>query len=130
LGEGGALVIAAIDARMGEIYFGTFARDASGLVTPFDSEQLARPDAVVLRDGRDCIGVGTGFAADDGALVKALGGRLLRHDASALPHAADVVRLAARAFANGEAVAPEHIDPAYLRDKVALTLVEQRAARG
>jgi tRNA threonylcarbamoyladenosine biosynthesis protein TsaB len=51
-------------------------------------------------------------------------------DATALPHAADVARLAARAFANGEAVAPERIEPAYLRDKVALTLVEQRAARG
>jgi len=126
----GERTLAAIDARMGEVYFGAFARDADGLVTAIGAEQLARPDAVVLPDGRDWIGVGTGFAADDGMLVKTLDGRLLRHDATALPHAADLVRLAARAFENGEAVAPERIEPAYLRDKVALTLTEQKASRG
>jgi tRNA threonylcarbamoyladenosine biosynthesis protein TsaB len=46
-----------------------------------------------------------------------------------LPHAADVARLAAMAFARGEAVAPERLEPAYLRDKVALTLDEQQALR-
>jgi tRNA threonylcarbamoyladenosine biosynthesis protein TsaB len=50
-------------------------------------------------------------------------------DAAALPHAADVARLAAPAFARGEAVAPERIEPAYLRDNVALTLVQQQALR-
>ncbi len=128
--ERGASLLVAIDARMGEIYYGTFARDADGLVTVIDAEHLARPDAVVLRDGCEWIGVGTGFAADDGALVNILGASLSRCDANALPHAADVARLAQRAFENGEAVAPERIEPAYLRDKVALTLVEQKASRG
>lgn len=125
----GARILAAIDARMGEIYLGSFARDADGLVAAIDAERLARPDAVALPGGRDWFGVGSGFAADDGTLVKTLGDRLLRHDASVLPHAADVVRLAARAYANGEAVAPELAEPAYLRDKVALTLAEQQASR-
>jgi len=125
----GDRILAAIDARMGEIYLGSFTRDADGLVAAIDAELLARPDAVVLPDGRDWIGVGSGFAADDGALVKRLGERLLRHDASALPRAADVARLAVRAYANGEAIAPELVEPAYLRDKVALTLAEQRASR-
>jgi tRNA threonylcarbamoyladenosine biosynthesis protein TsaB len=128
-GEGDRM-LAAIGARMGEIYLGAFARDAEGLVVPIESEQLVRPDAVAPRIGSDWIGVGTGFDADNGALVRTLGESLAHVDATALPHAADVVRLAARAFANGEAVAPERIEPAYLRDKVALTLVEQRAARG
>lgn len=126
----GQRILAAIDARMGEIYLGSFARDADGLVAAIDAERLARPDAVALPEGRDWIGVGSGFAADDGALVKTLGDRLLRHDAAALPHAAGLVRLAARAYANGEAVAPELAEPAYLRDKVALTLAEQQASRG
>ncbi|HEV2608356.1 MAG TPA: tRNA (adenosine(37)-N6)-threonylcarbamoyltransferase complex dimerization subunit type 1 TsaB [Xanthomonadaceae bacterium] len=125
----GQRIVAAIDARMSEIYVGTFARAADGLVTAIDTERLARPDAIVLPEGRDWIGIGSGFAADDGALVKTLGDRLLRHDATALPHAADVVRLAARAYANGEAVAPELAEPAYLRDKVALTLAEQSEMR-
>ena len=127
-GDGGA-ILAAIDARMGEIYCAAFTHDADGLVAAFDVEQLVRPDAAVLSNGRDWIGVGSGFSADDGALVTSLGDRLLRCDPTALPHAADVARLAVRAFANGEAVAPEKLEPAYLRNNVALTLVEQQHAR-
>ena len=125
----GERILAAIDARMGEIYLGAFARDADGLVAAVDVERLARPDAVELHDDGHWVGIGTGFAADDGMLVKTLGVSLSRYDATALPHAADVARLAARAFARGEAIAPERAEPAYLRDKVALTLVEQKASR-
>jgi tRNA threonylcarbamoyladenosine biosynthesis protein TsaB len=46
-----------------------------------------------------------------------------------LPRAADVARLAAIAWVRGEAIAPDRLEPAYLRDKVALTLAEQRPAR-
>jgi len=46
-----------------------------------------------------------------------------------LPHAADVARLAALAYARGEAVSAERIEPAYLRNNVALTLAEQKALR-
>ena len=35
----------------------------------------------------------------------------------------------ALALARGEAIAPERLEPAYLRDNVALTLAEQVAAR-
>jgi tRNA threonylcarbamoyladenosine biosynthesis protein TsaB len=122
-------VLAAIDARMGEIYLGEFARDADGLVAPLRDERLARPDAVDFPDDGNWIGIGTGFAAEKGALVKALGSRLTRCEPDALPHAAAVAKLAARAFASGEAVAPERVEPAYLRDQVALTLAEQQASR-
>jgi tRNA threonylcarbamoyladenosine biosynthesis protein TsaB len=40
-----------------------------------------------------------------------------------------VARLAAAAFLRGEAVAPDRIEPAYLRNDVALTLVQQAASR-
>ena len=45
-----------------------------------------------------------------------------------LPHAADLARLAEAMWRRGEAVAPERVEPAYLRDKVALTLAEQGKA--
>ncbi|MGE8247359.1 MAG: tRNA (adenosine(37)-N6)-threonylcarbamoyltransferase complex dimerization subunit type 1 TsaB, partial [Stenotrophomonas maltophilia] len=41
----------------------------------------------------------------------------------------DVLALAVPAFQRGEGMAPERVEPAYLRDNVALTLVEQQAAR-
>ncbi len=131
----GASLIAAIDARMGEIYLGTFLRDAAALVEhalvePIDAERLARPAEVALPQDHAWVGIGSGFAADEGSLICTLGPLLLRHDATALPHASDVARLAVRGFARGEAVAPERVEPAYLRNNVALTLVEQQASRG
>ncbi|BCT91603.1 tRNA (adenosine(37)-N6)-threonylcarbamoyltransferase complex dimerization subunit type 1 TsaB [Lysobacter helvus] len=120
-------VLAAIDARMGEVYVGAF-RCEGGDARLVDHERVAKPDGVVLPDGT-WIGSGTGFGAVDGVLPRTLGDRLQAFDATALPHAADVARLAVHAFERGEAVAPERAEPAYLRDNVALTLVEQQAAR-
>ena len=73
--------------------------------------------------------MGTGFSAVDNALQSHLESQLVSVDASVLPHAADVARLAVAAYARGEAVAPERVEPAYLRDNVALTLEEQKALR-
>ncbi|HEU0153304.1 MAG TPA: tRNA (adenosine(37)-N6)-threonylcarbamoyltransferase complex dimerization subunit type 1 TsaB [Arenimonas sp.] len=116
--------LAAIDARMGEVYLGAFRRDADGLVSATGDERIVPPAAATLPAG-EVHGVGTGFGAEQGALVARLGARLRGFDANALPHAADLARLAARAYARGEAIAPDLLEPAYLRDKVALTLAEQ-----
>ena len=43
--------------------------------------------------------------------------------------AADVARLGAAAWTRGEAIAADALEPAYLRNKVALTLDEQAQAR-
>lgn len=121
-------VLAAIDARMGEVYVARYRRVA-GLLELQGSEQVLAPQAVALPAGVRCHGVGTGFAAADGVLVTHLGGALHSVDAAALPRACDVLTLAVPAFARGEGVAAERVEPAYLRDNVALTLVEQQAAR-
>jgi tRNA threonylcarbamoyladenosine biosynthesis protein TsaB len=122
-------VLAAIDARMGEVYLGRFVVDG-GLAEAVGDEWMATPASPgVPGDGR-LIGVGTGFSAVDAALVAALGHRLAHHEADALPHAIDVARLAARAYSRGEALQADSLEPAYLRDKVALTLAEQRAGKG
>jgi tRNA threonylcarbamoyladenosine biosynthesis protein TsaB len=118
-------VLAAIDARMGEVYLGWFRADAATGVHAVGPEWMARPDAVDI-DANTLVGIGTGFAAANGALAETLMSKLLLCDPVALPHAADLVRLGALAFARGEAVAPERVEPAYLRDKVALTLAEQQ----
>jgi len=120
-------VLAAIDARMGEVYAGTYAlRDGDAVAMA--AEAVARPESVEIADA-GWRGVGTGFAAADGALQRRLAHRLAQVDAAALPHAADVARLAAQAWTRGEALAPERVEPAYLRNNVALTLAEQQALR-
>lgn len=124
----GERILAAIDARMGEIYVAAFERDGVDL-RALNQEVVANPQTAVIPQGDEWHGVGTGFAAADGALQRRFAERLAQVDAAALPHAADVARLAALAFARGELMAPERVEPAYLRDNVALTIVEQKALR-
>jgi tRNA threonylcarbamoyladenosine biosynthesis protein TsaB len=125
----GERILAAIDARMGEVYVGAFARKGDELIA-ISTEIVCAPEAVALPDGEGgWQGVGTGFAAANGLLQQYLHAQLTSVDASALPHAADVARLAVAAYARGQAVAPERVEPAYLRNNVALTLEEQKALR-
>jgi tRNA threonylcarbamoyladenosine biosynthesis protein TsaB len=122
-------ILTAIDARMGEVYAGAFALQ-DGEPIALSPETVASPDYVELPgDDRDWRGVGTGFAAVDGLLATRLQRRLASVDASALPHAADLARLAVAAHGRGEALAPERVEPAYLRNQVALTLAQQQAKR-
>jgi len=89
---------------------------------------VAAPEKVDV-DGRVLVGVGTGFAAADGALAEGLMSKLVACDPVALPRASDLARIAALDFAAGRAIAPDQLEPAYLRDKVALTLAEQGKAK-
>ena len=121
----GANILAAIDARMGEIYVAAFRREGDSVI-PASDEVVVAPANYELPDGERWIGLGTGFAAADGALRSRFADRFMRIDATVLPHAADVARLGASAFENGGGLAPERLEPAYLRNNVALTLAEQR----
>lgn len=116
--------LAAIDARMGEVYLGEFVCGADGLVIAVGEEVIVPPAQAPLPVGARH-GVGTGFGAESGVLVRRFAGLLTGFDAGALPHAADLAGLAVRDFALGRAIAADALEPAYLRDKVALTLAEQ-----
>ncbi|WP_115554357.1 tRNA (adenosine(37)-N6)-threonylcarbamoyltransferase complex dimerization subunit type 1 TsaB [Xanthomonas arboricola] len=122
-------VLACIDARMGEVYAGVFVRHGNGFLE-LAPEVVCTPDTLVVPETpHRFAGVGTGFAAADALLQQRFATQLSSVDASALPHAADLLTLAVPALQRGEGVAPERVEPAYLRDNVALTLVEQQAAR-
>src|SRR5690606_35250698 len=81
---GPARILAAIDARMGEVYWAAFERGGDG-VAPLSKESVSAPGAVALPAGEaHWQGVGTGFAAAGGALRAQLGSRLSEVDAAAL----------------------------------------------
>lgn len=122
-------VLACIDARMGEVYAGLFARNGDALLE-LAPEVVCAPHALVLPDtAARMAGIGTGLAVANALLQQRFATRLSRVDAAALPRATDVLALALPALLRGEGVAPERVEPAYLRDNVALTLVQQQAAR-
>lgn len=91
----GDRVFAAIDARMREVYVAAFAfeRGMDGGLYPraLDDERVQPPDAATP-PGEDggWFGVGTGFAAEGGALRTRLAPRLRAVDADALPHATPI----------------------------------------
>jgi tRNA threonylcarbamoyladenosine biosynthesis protein TsaB len=123
-------VLASIDARMGEVYAAQFIRTGDGELELQGQEVVIAPDALELpADASEWAAVGTGFGAVDGALAARLQARLSSLDALALPHASDVLKIAVPVLQRGGGIAPELVQPAYLRDNVALTLIEQQALR-
>ena len=112
-------VLAAIDARMGEIYWAAFARDAHGEPQSLTDEQVAPATAVCLPVGTDWFGIGSAWAVYETALRAHFGDTLSGFDATALPRATQIVQLAAVDFAAGRADPAELALPVYLRNQVA-----------
>ena len=148
-GHAATQVIAAFDARMGELYLAAYewvggqgvgvgagaGADAGDGVGGADADwrellapQLARPDGLPALPARTAwFGAGSGFAAYGAALLARYAP--LQIDAACVPHAAAVAAIGARRAARGETVAAEHAAPLYVRDKVALDVREQAALR-
>ena len=122
-----AAVLAVIDARMGEVYAGAFRRSADGLVEAIADETVGLASALILPQSIQWYVVGSGWDAYRDALAARLPAPPRWADGARYPQARAVARLAAPQFAAGRGVAPEFALPVYLRDKVALTLEEQRA---
>ena len=122
-------VIACLDARMGEIYWGCFAADPARGVRALGSLQVAPAGRVRLPSADRYRGVGRGFTAYP-ELASLPGIEVDARSVAALPNAADMARLGALRLAAGEGVDPAELKPEYVRDKVALTEAERRAATG
>lgn len=112
-------VLAAIDARMGEIYWGYYERDDEGCARLSGQEHVGKPDRVEQPAEFSWFGVGGGWSAHGEALIARLGDRQIGCDAQRLPRAEYVARLAERAFRAGLTVPAERAQPIYLRDEVA-----------
>jgi tRNA threonylcarbamoyladenosine biosynthesis protein TsaB len=113
-------VIAAIDARMGEVYWGAYRVGGDGVMGPLGEETVAPPEQVPWPEtGDDWVGVGTGWARYPADLAARGGHDLAANLGRALPDATDIAALAVPAWARGEAVPGEQALPIYLRDRVA-----------
>jgi len=121
-------VVAALDARMGELYLAAYERQVDGWLTVIEP-RLCKVEEAPLLVGESWFGVGSGFAVNDAALGARYGRQLSGVDARLVPQAAAVAQLAAIEFARGHAVDAALALPLYLRDKVALKTKEREDAR-
>ena len=123
--RGGAdQVMACLDARMGEVYWGCFASDPTRAVAARGAPTVGDAQSVKVPLAGPFQGIGRGFAAYPA--LRALAGLTLPAGAcEALPDAKDMARLGAIRLKLGEGRDPAELIPLYLRDKVALTEVER-----
>jgi tRNA threonylcarbamoyladenosine biosynthesis protein TsaB len=112
-------VIAVLDARMNEIYAGTFRVAGNGLVQAAGEERLLPPDDLAVPRDNGWCGAGPGWNAYPVLAERAGALALLLPEVR--PDAAAVARLAAVAFAADGGVDPADAMPVYLRDTVAWT---------
>lgn len=129
-----AKVLAVLDARMGELYLAGFERVAGA--EPQNDALLETvvtgvypPNALPDLPGEGWFGAGSGFKVQADALAARYGARLLGHDVGAYPCASGVLRLAQPEFAAGRELPAEHLQPLYVRNKVALKTDEQARLR-
>jgi tRNA threonylcarbamoyladenosine biosynthesis protein TsaB len=119
---GAERVVAALDARMHEVYAAAYRRDGAGwreVVAPL----VARPDDVdVPRDA--WLGAGDGFARYPALAQRVGASRVL---AELRPGARAIAALAAPRVAAGDVVAAHDAHPVYVRHRVALTLAERES---
>jgi tRNA threonylcarbamoyladenosine biosynthesis protein TsaB len=116
--------IACLDARMGEVYWGCYAADASRGLIATSAPAVGPPQSVSLAANFAARGIGRGFSAYP-ALAALPGIEIDQEAARALPNARQIARLGALRLSQGGAVDPADLKPLYLRDKVALTEAER-----
>lgn len=111
-------VLAVIDARMNQVYWNIYSRDAgTGTMLALQEPRVSYPDDVRLPDEGEWIAGGSG--------CDAYGDKLLRASAATVelvhgvhPHAGDVARIGAMEYDAGNAMDPKDVDPQYVRDEV------------
>lgn len=116
--KGGTRVLAAFDARMGELYWGPYELGDEGIMRVAGAEEVGAPELVGLPEDGSWSGIGSGWSTHGDALRRRLGPRLLLTDPDAGCESRDIAVLAAADFAAGRSVAAEHALPVYLRDRV------------
>jgi tRNA threonylcarbamoyladenosine biosynthesis protein TsaB len=110
---------------MRQVYFAAYRRGAAGWECVHEPRVCAPEDVPLLPAGA-WTGCGNGFAACGEALRARLGAQLATVAPITVPHAREIAALAAAALARGEAKPAAAALPIYVRDKVALTIEEQR----
>ncbi len=125
-GSGKDKVIAALDARMAEVYFAVYEK-RDGVWQTVCAPCLCLPQATPAVQGTGWHGAGSGFAAHGTVLQQRYDGQLADIDAACVPQATAIAALAAPMFTAGLGLDAAQAMPLYLRDKVALKTSERLA---
>ena len=112
-------VLAAFDARMHQVYWGAYVRNAQGMAEPVGEEKVLTPMQVPVPDDAGWVGVGSGWDQYAALLTARLKNRVAAWRAQCFPRARFVAQLGVYLYEKGMALSPEQALPVYLRDNVA-----------
>jgi tRNA threonylcarbamoyladenosine biosynthesis protein TsaB len=117
-------VIAALDARMAEVYHAAYERRNGEWLAVREPGLCLPQDAPLVEDG-GWFGAGSGFLAHGEQLRERYAANLASIDGQVVPQAGAIAQIAAPLFAAGRGVDAAEALPLYLRDKVALKISER-----
>jgi len=121
--EGINSALVALDARMNEVFTGTFEANSNGIMVPVGEEKVCSPEDVQLPVTSETYGIGIGF--DRYAALEELSEQLAGVHPEIWPKASSVLQLANEWLLTHEALPAEQAQPVYLRDNVAKKKTEQ-----
>lgn len=110
-------VLAAIDARMSEVYWGAYRVNSAGVPELLGEELVAPVEALPLVEGA-WSGVGSGWSAYSDRLQAKFKDQLQQSDGEALPQAREIARLALTELQAGRLLPAAETQPVYLRNQV------------
>jgi len=120
--KGFTAIHCAFDARMNEVYWGSYRVNSEGLAILMGVEQVIEPANLSLSDDiisleEEWVGASNGWAFRDAICSGNVIVSKIFDDV--LPHAQDALTLAVPYFERGETKKAEQVLPVYLRNKVA-----------
>ena len=120
--QGAKYIVAALDARMHEVYIASYFSELDNYPKLLNEEQLIAPTnyqlpVADLRQTPKWHAVGNGFSAEQGVLAEVMEGRLGQVNSDLWPQARDVLILAEQ----GSPVAADQAELSYLRNQLVQT---------
>ena len=112
-------VLAAFDARLNQVYWGAYIRNAQGIAELSGIERVLTPKNIPVPVDAGWTGAGSGWDQYSQTLMERFKDHVLEWRAQCFPRARFVARLGALQHAQGGALTAEQALPVYLRDEIA-----------
>lgn len=111
-------VLAALDARMEEIYWGCYERDNHDCMRLIADEIVCRPELAPLPPAGHWAGAGSGWDRYETVLRERLKPQAVRVIRNVWPRAAAILPIAVQDFRAGRVTEAARVRPTYLRNRV------------
>lgn len=115
--EGHENLLVAVDARMGELYWGAYEikHNHPELI---DKELICKPEKIPSYEKNKWCCIGSGWSEYNSYFASQLNNNYTLSNKVYFPRAANIAKLAVNTIEHGELVSAEQAQPVYLRDKV------------